>query len=272
MESDNLRIEMKTSNEQRIGETPLLELRNIHKFYGKIHALKGVDFRIYEGEIVGLIGDNGAGKSTLVKIIAGVVNRDEGEIYYKGKKIDIRTVKDARRLGIEIAFQEMTLIDSLDVGLNIFLGRELVNTSFPFILDYKTMYTKSREILNNLGLKVADNPRREVRFLSGGERQGIVVARSMLFKSKLVILDEPTRNLSVAGVRMVLDFIRSLKKEAIACIFISHTLHHVYDVADRIVLLSRGEKLLDVPKQNYTLEELENMILQTTFSSRSFYE
>ena len=255
---------------EKVNEVPLLELRNIHKFYGKIHALKGVDFKIYEGEIVGLIGDNGAGKSTLVKIISGVINKDKGEIYYKGKKVDIKSVEDARKLGIETAFQEMTLIDSLDVGLNIFLGRELTKPSLPFILDYKNMYIKSGEILNKLGLRIAENPRREVRFLSGGEKQGIVVARAMLFKSKLVILDEPTRNLSVAGVKMVLDFIRNLKKEGIACIFISHTLHHVYDVADRIVLLSRGEKVLDVPKYKYTLEELENMIIQATYLSKSY--
>jgi len=269
MERDDSPFEMKISSHEKPHNVPLLELRDIHKFYGKVHALKGVNFKIYEGEIVGLIGDNGAGKSTLVKIIAGVINRDRGEIYYKGEKINIRSVKDARKLGIETAFQEMTLIDSLDVGLNIFLGRELVNSSAPFILDYKNMYIRSKEIVNKLGLRIADNLRREVRFLSGGERQGIVVARAMLFKSKLVILDEPTRNLSVAGVRMVLDFIRDLKKEGIACIFISHTLHHVYDVADRIVLLSRGEKLLDVPRQKYTLEELEDMILQTTYSSGS---
>ncbi|MCC6019426.1 MAG: ATP-binding cassette domain-containing protein [Candidatus Verstraetearchaeota archaeon] len=262
-------IKMEPSVEQKVENIPLLELRNIHKFYGKIHALKGIDLKIYEGEVIGLIGDNGAGKSTLVKIIAGVISKDKGEIYYKGQKVDIKSVKDARKLGIETAFQEMTLIDSLDVGLNIFLGRELTNPSIPFILDYKTMHIKSREILSKLGLKIAESTRREVRFLSGGERQGIVVARAMLFKSKLVILDEPTRNLSVAGVKMVLDFIRDLKKEGIACIFISHTLHHVYDVADRIVLLSRGEKLLDVPKHKYTLEELENMILQAAYLSES---
>ncbi|MEN2974159.1 MAG: ATP-binding cassette domain-containing protein [Candidatus Caldarchaeales archaeon] len=245
-------------------EIPLLRLRNIHKYFGKVHALKGVDLDIYEGEIIGLIGDNGAGKSTLTKIIAGVIRKDSGEIYLNGRKIEIKSVNDARKLGIEVAFQEMTLIDSLDIGLNIFLGREPVKQRLPIFLDYDKMYSESRSILKQLGLRTSDSPKREVRFLSGGEKQGIVVARAMLFQSKLVILDEPTRNLSVAGVRMVLDFIRSLKEKKIACIFISHTLHHVYEVADRIVLLSLGKKIIDVPKSRYNIEELENMIIERT--------
>ena len=240
---------------------PLLEMRNIHKFYGKVHALKGVDFKIYEGEIVGLIGDNGAGKSTLAKIIAGVLKKDAGEIYWKGKPVEINSVADARRLGIEIAFQEQALVDSLDIGLNIFLGRE--PTHHGWILDYERIYRESSKVLQRLGLKTARSPKRELRFCSGGERQGVVIARAMLFKSKLVILDEPTRNLSVAGVRMVLDFVRSLKRENIACIFITHALHHVYEVADRIVLLASGEKVLDVPTSRYKLEELEEMIVKS---------
>lgn len=162
----------------------------------------------------------------------------------------------------------MTLIDSLDIGLNIFLGRELVNERIPWLLDYGKMYQQSGQILRQLGLRTSDNPKREVRFLSGGEKQGIVVARAMLFQSRLVILDEPTRNLSVAGVKMVLHFIRSLKEKNIACIFISHSLHHVYEVADRIVLLSLGEKVLDVPKHQYSVEELEKMIIERTLMHR----
>lgn len=245
-------------------KTPLLSLRNIHKYFGKVHALKGVDLDIYEGEVIGLIGDNGAGKSTLTKIIAGVIRKDAGEIYWMGKKVEIRNVNDARKLGIEVAFQEMTLIDSLDIGLNIFLGREITDQRISWLLDYNRMYQESSRMLRQLGLRTSENPKREVRFLSGGEKQGIVVARAMLFQSKLVILDEPTRNLSVAGVRMVLDFIRSLKERSIACIFISHTLHHVYEVADRIVLLSLGEKIIDVPKLQHSVEELERMIIERT--------
>ncbi|MEM2261786.1 MAG: ATP-binding cassette domain-containing protein [Ignisphaera sp.] len=250
--------------EHELTEVPLLKLRNIHKYFGKVHALKGIDLDIYEGEIIGLIGDNGAGKSTLTKIIAGAIRKDSGEIYWNGRKVEIKNVNDARRLGIEVAFQEMTLIDSLDIGLNIFLGREPLNHKIRFLLDYNKMYEEARRILKQLGLRTWNNPKREVRFLSGGEKQGIVVARAMLFQSKLVILDEPTRNLSVAGVRMVLDFIKSLKEKKIACIFISHTLHHVYEVADRIVLLSLGRKILDVPKSQYTVEELENIIIEKT--------
>ncbi|RLI46906.1 sugar ABC transporter ATP-binding protein [Candidatus Bathyarchaeota archaeon] len=238
-------------------------MRNIHKFYGRVHALKGVDFKIYEGEIVGLIGDNGAGKSTLAKIIAGVIRKDMGEIYWKGKKVEIKSVHDARKLGIEMAFQEQALVDSLDLALNLFLGREIASGALK-VLNYKKMYEETKKALKTLGLKIAENPKREIRFCSGGERQGVVIARAMYFKSKLVILDEPTRNLSVAGERMVLNFVKNLKKENISCIFITHALRHVYEVSDRIVVLASGVKILDIPKIGRSLEELEDIIMKSS--------
>jgi len=244
-------------------DVPLLEMKNIHKFYGRVHALKGVDFKIYEGEIVGLIGDNGAGKSTLAKIIAGVIRKDMGEIYWKGKKVEIKSVHDARKLGIEMAFQEQALVDSLDLALNLFLGREITSGALK-VLNYKKMYEETKKALKTLGLKIAENPRREIRFCSGGERQGVVIARAMYFKSKLVILDEPTRNLSVAGERMVLNFVKNLKKENISCIFITHALRHVYEVSDRIVVLASGVKILDIPKTGRSLEELEDIIMKSS--------
>jgi len=244
-------------------DTPLLEMRNIHKFFGKVHALKGVDFTVNKGEIVGLIGDNGAGKSTLIKIVSGVIPPDAGEIFWEGRKVEIRSVKDARSLGIETVFQEQALIDFFSASRNIFLGREPLIKIGPFgIIDYKKMNSEAMGLLKELRLRAS--PEVEVRFLSGGEKQGVAVARAIKFKSKLVILDEPTRALSVAGVAQVMEFVKRLKREEIACIFITHTLSHVYPIADRIVMLSRGVKVLDVEKEAYTIEELEDLIMKAS--------
>jgi len=247
-------------------EVPLLEMKNIHKFFGKVHALKGVDFTVNRGETVGLIGDNGAGKSTLIKIIAGVIPKDAGEIFWEGRRVEINSVKDARRLGIETVFQEQALIEFFSASRNIFLGREPVIKFGPFsFINYKKMNLEAAALLKELRLRAS--PEQEIRFLSGGERQGVAVSRALKFKSKLVILDEPTRALSVAGVAKVMEFVRRLKKDGIACIFITHTLSHVYPVADRIVMLNKGVKVLDVKKETYTMDELENLILK--ISSRA---
>jgi len=244
-----------------LSETPLLETRNVHKFFGKVHALKGVNFKVNKGEIVGLIGDNGAGKSTLIKIIAGVIPKDAGEIFWEGKRVEINSVKEARKLGIETVFQEQALIDFFSASRNIFLGREILTKFGPFsFINYKKMNMETAVLLKELRLRAS--PEQEVRFLSGGEKQGVAVARALKFKSKLVILDEPTRALSVAGVAQVMDFVRRLKQEGIACIFITHTLSHVYPIADRIVMLSRGVKVLDVNKEEYTMNELEDLIIE----------
>lgn len=248
-----------------MGDVPLIEMRKINKWFGSVHALIDVDFKIYEGEIVGLVGDNGAGKSTLIKILSGVLKADEGEIYYKGQKVEINSVKDSRKLGIETAFQEQALIDYLSVGENIFATREPVKSLLKFfrIIDYKRIFEDTKQELKKLGLNIA--PMKEAGFCSGGEKQGIIIARNMRFRSKLVILDEPTRALSIAGVITVHEYIKQLKKEGIACIYITHDLHHVYPIADRIVMLNRGRKVLDVDKSKVTLEQIEKMILRFAF-------
>ena len=248
-----------------MGDVPLIEMRKINKWFGSVHALIDVDFKIYEGEIVGLVGDNGAGKSTLIKILSGVLKADEGEIYYKGQKVEINSVKDSRKLGIETAFQEQALIDYLSVGENIFATREPVKSLLKFfrIIDYKRIFEDTKQELKKLGLNIS--PTKEAGFCSGGEKQGIIIARNMRFRSKLVILDEPTRALSIAGVITVHEYIKQLKKEGIACIYITHDLHHVYPIADRIVMLNRGRKVLDVDKSKVTLEQIEKMILRFAF-------
>jgi len=243
-------------------EKVLLEVKNIYKWYEKLCALKDVSFKLHEGEVLGLIGDNGAGKSTLIKIISGTISPDRGEIYWEGKKVEDYSIKKARSLGIETAFQDKSLIDYFNVSQNLFLSRGITK---PFLgifkrLDYKKMHEESRKVLNRLGLGNI-SPTQEVRFCSGGEKQGVVISRTIYFKSKLVILDEPTRALSVAAVRQVQEFIRQLKREKIACIFITHNLYHVYSVADRFVVLTKGVKTLEKRREDTTIKELEDAII-----------
>ncbi|MEM2179032.1 MAG: ATP-binding cassette domain-containing protein [Candidatus Methanomethylicaceae archaeon] len=249
-------------------KVPLIEMKKINKWFGSVHALVDVDFAIYEGEIVGLIGDNGAGKSTLIKILSGVLKADGGEIYYKGQKVKINSVKDSRKLGIETAFQEQAIIDCLTVGENIFATREPIKRLLKVlpIVDYERMLKIAEQELKKLGLTVP--PEKEVGFCSGGEKQGVIIARNMHFRSKLVILDEPTRALSIAGIITVHEYIKQLKREGIACIYITHDLHHVYPIADRIVMLNRGRKVLDIDKSKVTLEQLEKMILKFAFGEK----
>jgi simple sugar transport system ATP-binding protein len=235
---------------------PLLSIKGLHKWFGKVHALNDINIDIYSGEVVGLLGDNGAGKSTLIKILAGVLQKDKGEIYWEGKKVEIKSVKDSRNLGIETVFQERGLIEGFNVDKNVFLGRE--PTTRLKLIDYKKMEVETEKLMEKLGLRI--KPSQEARFCSGGEKQGIIVSRAMYFKAKLVNLDEPTRALSIRGVEQVRSFVRELKKENIACIFVTHNLEHVYPVADRFIVMARGEAVLNVEKKevptSHTLEEL----------------
>ena len=209
----------------------LLQIEGIHKWYGKVHALKGLNLDVRAGEVVALIGDNGAGKSTLIKIISGVVPPSEGKIYFKGEEVNIDSVSTARKLGIEAVHQDRTIIGDLDVTKNIFLTREETKSFGPFkILDHRKMREVAKTLTENMGLKIS-SPDQEVRFCSGGERQGIAIARAMHFKSKLVILDEPTTALSVKGVEKVLNFVNHLKEENIGVIYITHSLRSGYHAA-----------------------------------------
>jgi len=237
---------------------PFLRMENIHKFYGSVHALKGVDFEVQSNEIVGLIGDNGAGKSTLVEIIAGSIPKSKRKIFVKGKEVDISSVKAARDLGIEMVYQDQAVVETLSVAKNVFLGRELLRSGLIKLLDAGRMRCEAERITSSLGLNIS-SPDQEVRFCSGGERQGVAIARAMYFKAELVILDEPTAALSIVGVQKVLEFIRQLKESGASCIFISHNLYHVYPIADRIVVLSKGQKVADMRKDETSIEELEQI-------------
>jgi len=246
---------------------PLVRMEKVNKWFGSIHALCDVDFEVYEGEVVGLVGDNGAGKSTLIKILAGVYPRDSGKIYWEGKEVEINSVSDSRKLGIEAVFQEQALVGCLSVGENVFLGREPLKAVLGMkIVDYPQIWREAQQAVRRLGLDIP--VRKEVGFCSGGQQQGVAIARAMYFKSKLLILDEPERALSVAAKRVLQDFVRKLKEENIACIYITHDFHQVFPVADRIVIIDQGRKVLDVPKSSITMEELEEFILQQSLARK----
>jgi simple sugar transport system ATP-binding protein len=241
---------------------PLIRVEDIYKWYGKVQALKGINLEVYPGEVVGLIGDNGAGKSTLIKILSGVLYKNRGKIYWKGKEVNIFSVKEARNLGIETVYQDQAVIGCLSVAQNIFMGRQPVKSWGPIkILDKSKMRKEAERLAKDLKLHIP-SVNQEVRFCSGGERQGVAISRAMYFKAKLVILDEPTTALAVSGVNKVLNFITRLKEEKIASIFVTHNLYHVYPVADRFVVLSRGEKVADVKKEETNIQDLENLQLR----------
>ena len=240
--------------------TPLLQLINIVKRFGAVVALKGVSLTVNRGEVVGLVGDNGAGKSTLAKIIVGYHQPDSGKIIFEGREVRFRSPADARRMGIEIVYQDMALVPYMSVYRNLFLNREIVKKFGPFtFLDKKKMKELTRQLLADIGIKHRD-PDVEVGKLSGGERQSIAIARAVHFGAKLVILDEPTSALSIRESERVLEYVKQLKSKGISVIMISHNIYHVYSVADRIVVLDRGVKILDVPRDTATPEEIIDVI------------
>jgi ABC-type sugar transport system ATPase subunit len=223
-------------------DQPLLEMQKICKTFGAVEALCDVDFRVYPGETVGLVGDNGAGKSTLVKIISGVEHADTGRTLFEGRPVNIQTPDEAKSLGIETLYQDLALIDNLDVVSNIFLGREKVSPILFGMIQVLKDREMEREAVAILeGLKVNLGPVREkVEVMSGGQRQAIALGRAVGWGKKLVLLDEPTAALGVREGRQALDLIGRLKQQGVATVIISHNLEHVFHVADRIVVLRRG--------------------------------
>ncbi len=239
----------------------LVKMVGIHKWFGRVHAMRGVDFEVKRPEIVGLVGDNGAGKSTLIKVLSGYHQADRGEIYFAGEKVRMSSPRDARMLGIETVYQEQALAPNLSLSRNIFMGREPV-ARLGFI-DRKTMDEESMRALQGIGLHLR-SPAIPVSTLSGGERQGVTVARALQFKAKLVMLDEPTMALSVKETQEVLEFISQLKKKDVAVIFITHNLYHIFDIVDRIVVLARGEKIADIKKKDTSVANLTHIVVSGT--------
>jgi len=239
----------------------MIRCEKMNKWYGGIHALKDVSVDIKKGESVGLVGDNGAGKSTFIKILSGVHKQDSGNFYFDGKLTHIKNAKDSMRLGIETIYQDSALAPTLSIARNLFVGREPTNYNIGSfgMMNRSKMATEALEAIKRveLDLRSADDL---VETLSGGERQGVVIARALYFRTKVLIMDEPTNHLSVKETAKVLNWIEKLKSEGTTCIFITHNLHHVYPVSDRLIVFARGEKIADVYKKDTSIEELTRMI------------
>jgi len=233
-----------------------LELRNISKSFGEVRSLRNVDLRVGMNEVVGLLGDNGAGKSTLIKVITGYHQPDSGDIYFMGRRIDRLTVQRARELGVETVYQERALADQQNLWRNIFMGRELT-TRFGF-LDVKKMREETDRLMRGeLGFtSSAVTPDSAIKGFSGGEKQGVAIVRALYFDAELIILDEPTMGLALSETRKLLNFVRDIKRAGKSAVFIDHNIFHVYEVADRIVLLDRGTVAGEFRKDDLTLNEL----------------
>ena len=245
---------------RKMSEVPLVELTNIHKWFGRVCALEGMDLSVDYGEIVGIVGDNGAGKSTLIKILSGVYPPDRGVIKWQERKVTFSSPKDAIKTGIETIYQETAVVDTMNIMRNIFMGREVVYRFGPIRwLDIKKMARESMKALERVGLYLR-SPAALVGELSGGQRQGVAIARAMYFKTKLLILDEPTNNLSVKESKKILQFTEELRNQGISSIFITHNLYHVYPVADRIFVLNRGKKIGEFRKEKISIEELTELM------------
>ncbi|GAB4540096.1 MAG: ATP-binding cassette domain-containing protein [Ruegeria sp.] len=238
---------------------PILKGRNLVKRYGKVTALDHCDFDLMPGEILAVIGDNGAGKSTLIKAVSGAVTPDEGEIWLEGRKVDFHSPIDAREAGIETVYQTLAMSPALSITDNMFMGREIRRKgplgSVFRMLDRPAMEKFARDKLNELGLMTIQNINQAVETLSGGQRQGVAVARAAAFGSKVIILDEPTAALGVKESRRVLELIQDVKSRGIPIILISHNMPHVFEVADRIHVHRLGKRLCVIDPKEYTMSD-----------------
>jgi simple sugar transport system ATP-binding protein len=238
----------------------LVHMKGITKTFGQVQALKNVDFRVQDGEIVGLIGDNGAGKSTLIKILTGVFPPDSGEIFFDGAWRRFATPADARHAGIETVHQGYGVLEDMSIARNFFLGREpLKRVAFLRVLDNQMMNRECSKVLKEIGINVR-SPEEVTRVLSGGERQAVNIGRAIHFKAKLVVLDEPTTALSVKESEHILQFIEDVRQAGSSVIFITHNIHHVYRAADRFVLLNRGQIGGEWTSETVTAEEIINIM------------
>jgi simple sugar transport system ATP-binding protein len=241
---------------------PLIRMVDVSKSYGRIQALTGANLTVGESEIVGLLGDNGAGKSTLIKVMSGAIPLTSGEIFMRGRKVNIRNTRDAIACGIETIYQDSALVTQLSIARNLFLGREpLKGPRFLNLMDHGTMERVAGDLLKKVGISKNIPPRTPIGSLSGGERQAVAIARAMYFESDLIILDEPTNNLGVAETQGVLRFVRGARDLGHSCIFIAHNIHHVFQVVDRIVVMRRGKVVADdIDPKRSTVEEVERII------------
>ncbi|PYE12246.1 ATP-binding cassette domain-containing protein [Paraburkholderia silvatlantica] len=250
-------------------DTPILEARDVSIRFGGVEALKGVSLRLMPGEVLALAGDNGAGKSTLIKILSGVYRADAGDLHFDGRPLQLRDPQDARSQGIETIYQDLALADNLDVGSNIFLGREPVRRLFGLqVIDRPHMARVAREVLERLDIVIP--PRKlagPVKMLSGGQRQAIAIGRAIYWNARVLIMDEPTAALGVPEQRKVMELIRGLKAQGVAVILISHNLHDIFSVAERIVVLRRGEVAGERRVAETDGDEIVRLMVGDTYSN-----
>ena len=250
----------RSTNEKFERNAPYLELRGVTKDYGHVRALDNVDFKIYPHEIVGLVGDNGAGKSTLIKIMSGVVKPTKAQIFVSGQETKIESSKDALRVGVETIYQDMNLIDCMNIMRNIFTGREDANRFG--MLRIREMRKKAMQLLEEeITIEGIKSPYQVVRNLSCGQKQSVSIARAMFFKKKVLLLDEPTSALSIRETNAFLDYIMRLRDEGLSVVLVTHSIYYAFQVADRFVLLSHGKKVLDVLKEDTNIDELTKYIV-----------
>jgi D-xylose transport system ATP-binding protein len=236
---------------------PILELRGINKSFGPVHVLHDVDLTVRAGEVTALVGDNGAGKSTLVKCIAGIHGMDSGEVRFEGRPVTIHNPRQAAELGIEVVYQDLALCENLDVVQNMFLGRE--RTEYG-MLDEADMELAARRTLASLSVRTVKSVRTLVSALSGGQRQTVAIAKSVLWNSKVVLLDEPTAALGVAQTAQVLELVRQLADNGLAVVLISHNMNDVFAVADRIACLYLGRMAAQVKATDVTYSQVVELI------------
>lgn len=241
---------------------PILEIKNVSKYFGGLTALNDVSLSVHAGEVVALLGDNGAGKSTLAKCISGVYKPDEGEVYFRGQRIENDTPAQVREHGIETIYQDLALAEKLDVGANVFLGKEKMKRLLGIIpvTDDEYMRKEAEKVLDRLDIHIPNLSQKLVR-LSGGQRQAVAIARALYWDAKLVIMDEPTAALGVPEQRKVLSLVDSLRNEGIPVIIISHNMRDVLQVADRMVVLLRGRVVTDMPRKDATEDLIVKYIM-----------
>jgi D-xylose transport system ATP-binding protein len=238
--------------------TPLVELRDIRVSFGGVHAVDGVSVDLYPGEVVALVGGNGAGKSTLIKVLSGAHTADSGDILIDGEVVSISNPRDARALGIEAIYQTLALADNIDATANVFLGREILTRTGA--LDDSAMASATREVMRRLNPRFR-NLKTPVGWLSGGQRQAVAIARAVHFNARILIMDEPTAALGPAETGQVHELVAQLKSEGLGIFLISHDIHDVFDLADRISVMLTGELVGTVNKSDVTKDEVLAMII-----------
>lgn len=254
------------SDSEKLGHgptAPLVKMRGISKAFGAVQALWRVDLAVWPAEVVGLVGDNAAGKSTLMKILYGVHAPDEGAILVEGKPVVFHTAHDARAHGIEMVYQDLALVDNLDIAANVFVGRELTRRflgGLVEVLDKRRMEQAAARVVQTLDPDLGP-VRRKVKILSGGQRQTVAIARSLCFEPKVMIMDEPTASLSLEKIHRLLELIQRLKERGLAIILISHRVQDIFTVGDRVVVLKRGEVVGERRIRDTSLEEVVQLMV-----------